>query len=124
MKAIGKNINNKIQEYKLNSHNSFSCSYNRLKELIIPNGTEYIYCYNNQLTELNIPNGVKLVYCRNNQLTELNLPNGVEKVYCYNNPIEEITLPLSIKYATLPLNCIVLNLDEFKNRKDITIIFR
>jgi len=51
------------------------------------------------------------------------LITGVEIVYCSNNPIAEITLPKTIKYAYLPLNCNVLNIDEFKNRTDKTIRF-
>jgi hypothetical protein len=64
------------------------------------------------------------IYCSNNQLTELNLSDGVELVSCFNNLIKEITLPISIKYVDLPLNCIVLNIEQFKNRNDITINFR
>ena len=104
MKAIGKNINGEEIEIKINDEN--------------------VSCTNNHLTELTIPNGVIIVFCFNNKLTELHLPNGVENVYCYNNPIKELTLPKSIKYAYLPLNCNVTNLDEFKNRTDLYIKFR
>jgi len=104
MKVIGKNINGVEVEFSI-SKNS-------------------IFCYNNQLTELNLPNGVEYVWCYNNQLTELVLPNGVESVSCFNNPIAEITLPKTIKYAYIPLNCIVTNLDEFKNNDKVEIRFR
>ena len=85
MKAIGKNIDGKVKEFKN---------------------------YNNS------------IYCSDNQLTELVLPNGVEKVYCSNNPIKELTLPKNIRLAYLPLNCIVLNIDEFKNNDKVKIFFR
>ena len=63
------------------------------------------------------------VYCSINQLTELKIPNGVKYVYCSINPIAEITLPNSIKRAELPLNCNVLNIDEFKNKDEVEIYF-
>jgi len=124
MKAIGKNINNESIEFKISSNKEVYCWNNQLTELNIPNGVKYVYCYNNQLTELNLPNGVEKVFCYNNQLTELHLPNGVKEVYCSNNPIAEITLPKSIQYAILPLNCIVLNIDDFKNKDKVDIKFQ
>jgi hypothetical protein len=122
MKAIGKNIDNESIEFDFKSN--IYCSNNQLTELKLPNGVEYVDCHNNQLTELILPNGIKVVHCYVNQLTELNIPDGVKNVTCFNNPIKEITLPNSINNALLPLNCIVLNLDEFKNRDDIIISFR
>ena len=122
MKAIGKNIDGVEVEFKINK-NSISCNSKQLTELNLPNGVERVYCSYNQLTELVLPDSVIYVNCANNQLTELVLPNSVKEVYCYNNNLKEITLPKSIKYAILPLNCNVLNVDEFKNRTDITIRF-
>ena len=123
MKAIGKNINGEEVEFKIDNNYVF-CSNNQLTELHIPNGVENVYCSNNKLTELNLPNGVEKVYCYNNELTELKIPNGVEVVDCYNNPIKEITLPKTIKYAELPLNCIVLNIDEFKNNDKVLLHYQ
>ena len=100
--AIGKNIDGKEVEFTFNTA---------------------VNCSNNKLTELHLPNGVKQVFCFNNKLTELVLPNGVENVYCDNNPIKEIMLPKTIKYAYLPLNCKVLNLDEFKDKYEVKITF-
>ena len=122
MKAIGKNINGKEIEFTFNN-NFVNCSSNQLTELKLPNGVENVNCNTNKLTELKLPNGVEKVSCTNNQLTELVLPNGVKEVYCTNNNLKEITLPKKIRVATLPLNCNVLNIDEFKNRDDITIRF-
>ena len=122
MIAIGKNIDGEEKEFKINN-NTVYCNNNKLTELHIPNGIKNISCSNNKLTELHLPNGVDTVYCYNNQLTELVLPDSVERVICRNNPIKELTLPKSIIYAELPLNCNVLNIDEFKNRTDITIRF-
>ena len=123
MKAIAKNSNGEIREFEIYL-NKLDCRNRKLTELNISNGVKVVYCYGNQLKELKLPNGIKKVACSNNQLTELNLPNGVKDVYCFNNPIKEITLPNSINNALLPLNCIVLNLDEFRNRNDVTINFR
>ena len=122
MKAIGKNINGEEVEIKINNK-YVDCPYNQLTELVLPNGVKYVSCYNNKLTELYLPDSVEIVYCFENQLTELVLPNGVKEVYCTNNNLKEITLPKKIRVATLPLNCNVLNIDEFKNRDDITIRF-
>ena len=122
MKAIGKNIDGVEKEFKI-SNNTVYCFNNQLSELDLPNGVERVYCFNNQLTELDLPDSVIYVNCANNQLTELVLPNSVKEVYCYNNNLKEITLPKSIRIAYLPLNCNVLNIDEFKNRTDITIRF-
>ena len=122
MKAIGKNINGEEVEIKI-YNKSVYCPYNLLTELFLPNGVDTVYCFKNQLTALHLPNGVKDFDCSSNHLTELFLPNGVKDVDCSNNPIKEITLPNSIIYATLPLNCNVLNIDDFKNRTDITIRF-
>ena len=123
MIAIGKKSNGEEKEFSIRNNNTVYCSYNQLSELNLPNGVERVYCNNNQLTELHLPNGVKDVDCSSNQLTELDLPNGVIKVYCYNNPIAEITLPKSIRIAYIPLNCNVLNIDEFKNKDEVEIYF-
>ena len=123
MKAIGKNIDGEKVVFKI-SNKSVYCYNNKLTELNIPNGVESVFCHNNKLTALHLPNGVENVNCSNNQLTELRLPDSVEKVYFDKNPIKEITLPKSIRLAVLPLNCNVLNIDEFKNRTDLYIKFR
>ena len=124
MIAIGKNINGEEKEFH-NGGSELICSFNKLIELNINEkiGLTHIKVFCNKLTKLTIPNSVKYVYCFDNQLTELNLPDSVEKVFCFENPIKEITLPKKIRVATLPLNCNVLNIDEFKNRDDVEIFF-
>ena len=108
MIAIGKKSNGEIKEFHI--HNlSF------VKNVLQSSSEDLI--------ELEIPNGTQNVFWAHNQIKHLNLPNSVNSIMCVNNPIKEITLPKTIKNAYLPLNCNVLNIDEFKNRDDITIRF-
>ena len=102
--------------------------YKENKEIEIRNlGKDilFVYCSAQYLTEIDFAdnNVVKELYCNYNYLTQLNLPDSIEILHCWDNPLKEITLPKNIKTAIFPLNCNVLNLDEFKNRKDIMIYF-
>ena len=80
-------------------------------------------CGSKKLVEIDVPKDIILLDCYNNHITKLDLPNTLTTLVCYDNPIKELTLPKNIKYAVLPLNCIVLNIDEFKNNKKVKILF-
>jgi hypothetical protein len=53
----------------------------------------------------------------------LKLPDNIKYIECYDNPIKEIRLPKKIKKAWIPMNCKVLNLSYFKNKKKVEIKF-
>jgi hypothetical protein len=80
-------------------------------------------CGSKNLVEINLPKDIIIFDCYNNHITKLDLPNTLTTLVCYDNPIKELTLPKNIKYAVLPLNCIVTNLDEFRKNKKIKILF-
>lgn len=142
MKAIGKNINGEEIEFELNSFklnsfgkifsylinnekllNELSCYNHKLTEINIPDNVEVCSCSMNYLSELKLNNNLVYLSCKNNQITKLELPDTLKFIDCVNNPIKEITLPLNLYKAFLPLNCIVTNINDFKNKKNIHIKF-
>jgi len=104
MIAIGKNIDGEEVEVKM------------LFDVIL-------ICTHKKLIEIKIPDLVQSIYCSDNLLTELKLPDNIKYIECYDNPIKEIRLPKKIKKAWIPMNCKVLNLSYFKNKKKVEIKF-
>ena len=103
--------------------NTLYCYYQEgesIKNYILPNNLEELYCYGNRLTSLpDLPNSLGKLYCATNRLTSLpelpnslkilscgynrltslpNLPNSLEILYCYNNKLTSLPkLPNSLK---------------------------
>ena len=71
-----------VKKVNLSPQLAIDVSNRNIVELVVPEGTKYVWGYNNNLTKLNLPEGIEDVYCYNNKLTELILPNRVEKVVC------------------------------------------
>ena len=86
----------------LKINGSFSCNYNQLTKLVIPDNFAVgggFYCDNNKLTELIIPDNFVIggsFYCNNNQLTKLVIPDNFVvggNFYCENNKLTKLVIP-------------------------------
>ena len=123
---------NKIDLYKVICNRLYY--YNQegesIKNHILPNSLEELYCANNELTSLPIlPNSLRELYCNNNQLTsftDVQLPSSIKYLYCYNNKLTSFTdvkLPNSLEYFQCDKNELE-NLPDFSHiNHEISISF-
>ena len=123
MNLNGININGEEKSYKVGISKNVYCSYDNLIELTIPKTLKELYCHHNSLTHLDLPKTLTSLSCYNNNLIHLDLPDKLTYLNCVNNNITEIVLHKTIRLAYLPLNCVILNIDEFRNKKDVFIYF-
>ena len=119
----GESIKNHILP---NSLECLFCSYNQLISLPnLPDSLKVLNCENNQLTSLpDLPNLLRELWCSNNQLTSLpDLPDSLKELYCYENKLTSLPqLPNSLN--RIEFGIINMNKMEYNpNYKNINCIF-
>ena len=117
----GESIKNHILP---NSLQQLYCSHNKLISLPnLPKSLKELDCQFNKLTSFpDLPNSLKELSCSHNQLTSLpDLPNSLKKLFCDGNSLKYLHNLNKLK--SISINCLIDYIDYEPNYQETNILF-